>query len=181
MASVLSLFFAIVPPPEVRDAIHLATRTLDLAYQYDGLRVDPEKYHLTVLHLGDQVTAEHLPALEQAAAAVVAAPFSFSLELADTFRNQKPPWWFGPKDTPAPLVGLHEQLIDQLTARAVPLKPYSLFPHVTVLRNAKRDQKKLLPQIIHWPVTEFVLLRSYRRPAPSKNYDELGKWPLLGS
>ena len=178
MASITSLFFAIVPPDDVRDAIEKTVRDMGIRAINGGRLVSPLKYHLTLLHLGDVDTPEIVGAAQRAGGWVQAAPFSFHLDLTDCFPNRKVPWWIGPHETPEPLRALNSQLGAAAEAEGAP--PEGKFvPHVTVVREAKVALPRALPQTIEWPVRDFVLFRSYRQPSRPV-YEEIQRWPLEG-
>ena len=178
MASVTSLFFAIVPPDDVRGAIEKTVRDMGIRAINGGRLVSPLKYHLTLLHLGEVDTPEIVAAAQRAGGRVQTAPFSFQLDLADCFQNRRVPWWIGPHETSEPLRSLNALLASAAEAEGAPVAG-KFVPHVTVVRDAKVTLPRTLPQAIEWPVQDFVLFRSYRQPSKPA-YEEIQRWTLEG-
>lgn len=176
MLSPSSLFFAIVPPADVRDAIEHATNALGITAIHGGYRVSPVKYHITILHLGEVDTPEIESAARQAGTMVAMAPFTFSLGLAHCFPNKKVPWWIGPQEDSKPLSELHDQLRTAAQAEGISLASGRFVPHVTVIRESSVGQARLLPQVIELPVSDFVLLRSHH--SGRDTYEEVERWHL---
>src|SRR3546814_17627663 len=90
------LFFALWPSASVRRACHDAARELKVKLQPAGYASVPDRYHITMLFLGDQVSSAHEASALQAARLVRMAPFTLSLDQAGSFRNNRNvPWWLG--------------------------------------------------------------------------------------
>lgn len=174
------LFFALWPNDAVRAACHEAARRLRVQLQPGGHASAPERYHLTLLFLGDQVLPRHEAAALQAARAVKAPPFGLPLDQAGSFRNARAvPWWLGARRTPAGLSLLHERLRDALLRADVPVERMRFTPHLTIWRADRALAPTPIPAI-EWPVDEFVLIRS-RLDRQPVTYEILGRWPLDGA
>lgn len=86
--------------------------------------------------------------------------------------------WCGPREMPAALIGLADELKLNLTASGFQLerRPYRM--HVTLARKAKCLPTATIATPLRWQVREFSLLASqpYGRPP---FYRELKRWPLI--
>lgn len=179
MSELNRLFFALWPDDAVRTACAQAARGINLREQPGGYLFSPDKYHVTLLFLGDFVPADKQAAALRAAESLRSAPFDLRLDYAGSFRhNSKIPYWLGAREVPEALPVLHRTLRDTMKAAGVVPERMSFTPHLTILRDAQRPLPDTRIQPIDWPVREFVLIRSRldRRPA---DYELLGRWPLL--
>ena len=128
------LFFALWPGEEQRRACDEAARELRLKMQPGGYLSSPERYHITLLFLGDTVSPEAEAAALKAAARVRAAPFALNLELASSFRaNKKIPWWLGPRETPPGLTQLYDRVNEAMLSAKVLPERMKFVPHLTIL------------------------------------------------
>jgi len=174
------LFFALWPSDAVRQACDAAARELRLKMQPAGYLSNAERYHITLLFLGDTVSEEAEAAAGEAAGRLSAAPFTLTLDTAGSFRNKRVPWWLGPRETPAGLTQLYERLNDAMLAARVLPERMKFAPHLTVLRDAHQALPVTPIRPIAWPVEDFVLLRS-RLDLKPMQYEILGRWPLNGT
>lgn len=179
MAELNRLFFALAPDDAVRKACADAARSINLRAQPGGYLFSPDKYHLTLLFLGDFVSADKQAAAERAAAQLRSAPFALTLDYAGSFRNNsKIPCWLGARELPDALPALHRNLRETMKAAGVAPERMSFTPHLTIIRDAQRSLPDTRIEPIAWDVRDFVLIRSRldRRPA---DYEVLGRWPLI--
>lgn len=173
------LFFALWPNASVRTACHDAARELKLKLQPSGYASAPDRYHMTMLFLGDQVSSAHEASAMQAAALVRMAPFTLTLDHAGSFRNNRNvPWWLGPRKTPPELSRLHDRVRDAMLRTDTPIERMRFAPHLTIMR-ADRALPPTPITPIEWQVDEFVLIRSRLDLQPIR-YEILGRWPLAG-
>ncbi|MGH8445133.1 MAG: RNA 2',3'-cyclic phosphodiesterase [Solimonas sp.] len=174
------LFFALWPGEAVRVACHGAAKQLNIRMPSGGYLSAPERYHITLLFLGDHVPKPQEDAALRAAALVRAAPFGLTLDQASSFRNREIPWWLGARTTPAALTQFYGRLRDTMVQANVSLERMRFVPHLTVVRNAKLPLPPTPIEPIAWDVAEFALIRSRldRKPV---SYEVLGSWPLNGS
>lgn len=173
------LFFALWPDPSVRAACHEAARELRVKMQPAGYLSAAERYHLTLLFLGDTVPPEQEAAALQAAGRLRAPPFTLRLDSASSFRNKQVPWWLGPREAPPELGLLHERLHETMTAARVIPERMRFVPHLTILRDARAPLPTTAIRPIEWRVEEFVLVRSRLDETPMR-YDIIGRWKLDG-
>ena len=175
------LFFALWPGEAQRRACDEAARDLRLKMQPGGYLSSPDRYHITLLFLGDTVSPETEAAALKAAAKVRAAPFAMNLELASSFRaNKKIPWWLGPRETPPGLTQLYDRLNEAMLAARVLPERMKFVPHLTILRDAQVSLPVTPIKPVVWNVDEFVLLRSRLDQKPM-SYEILGRWKLDGN
>jgi 2'-5' RNA ligase len=173
------LFFALWPGEAVRAACQAAARQLNIRMPSGGYLSKPERYHITLLFLGDRVLPAHQDAALKAAALVHAPPFTLTLDHASSFRNREIPWWLGARTLPPELNTLYARLRDAMVQANVPLERMRFVPHLTIARNAKLALPPTPIEPIAWDVGEFALIRSRLDLQPVR-YDVLGRWPLDG-
>lgn len=172
------LFFALWPDDDVRNACTQAARDLKIRMQPTGYLSAAQRYHMTLLFLGDHVAADKEAAARQAAAAVRAAPFELKLDHAGSFRNNRQiPWWLGAREPPPGLQSLYERLRESMTRAGVTPERMRFVPHLTVLRDPRMTLPVTAIRPVIWPVTEFVLIRSHVDRSPVE-YELLDRWPL---
>lgn len=172
------LFFALWPGDEVRSACAQAARDLKIRMQPTGYLSAAQRYHMTLLFLGDHVAPDKQAAACQAAASVRAAPFELTLDHAGSFRNNRQiPWWLGAREPPPALQILYEHLREVMTRAGVTPDRMRFVPHLTVLRDPRMALPPTAIRPVVWPVTEFVLIRSHAHRSPLE-YELLGRWPL---
>ncbi|SFF39291.1 2'-5' RNA ligase [Fontimonas thermophila] len=174
------LFFALWPSAAVRQACAEAARGLRMRMQPTGYLSPPDRYHITLLFLGDFVPADKEAAARQAASLVRSPPFALRLDQAGSFRNRAIPWWLGMRELPPQLERLHERLRDAMLRVGVTPDRMRFVPHLTVVRDAGKPLPPTPVTPIDWAVDEFVLVRSRLDRNPVE-YELLGRWPLTGA
>jgi len=171
------LFFALWPDHQTRADLHTAAKGVLMKYPPGGRPSAARNLHLTLLFLGNEVSAEHEAAARRAAAAVRHAPFSFSLNIASSFRESSA-WWIGSRDAAVELAELRRQLRDRVHGAGVGYDQKRFAPHVTFLGTAPQTLPPTQIKPIEWQVSEFVLVRSLFGAAPAA-YEVIDRWPLL--
>jgi 2'-5' RNA ligase len=171
------LFFALWPGEALRRSIAQAAQAITDRANFKGSRVAPERYHLTLLYLGD-LHPQYARRAQDAAASVSAAPFELVLDRAGYFPGAKV-FWIGPEQAPPALTDLWQQLRDAMKSRHVPHERQGLRPHVTCLRRVERPAQPVSIKPLRWQVQEFVLIHSVLTGPPE--YRVLARWPLSGS
>jgi len=68
--------------------------------------------------------------------------------------------WVGPRETPAPLAALAEDLQRELEAEGFRLDARPFQVHITLIRNAHSPRGLPALPALDWPVREFLLMRS---------------------
>jgi 2'-5' RNA ligase len=155
----LRLFFAIWPEPELAE--RLARWANEAAEATRGRIARAENIHLTMAFLGE-VAEPRLADAQAAARRVRAQRCDLRLEEARYWRHNRIVW-VGPRETPAPLAALAEDLQRELEAEGFRLEARPFQVHITLIRNAHapRELPALpAPSSLDWPVREFLLVRS---------------------
>jgi 2'-5' RNA ligase len=173
------LFFALWPGDAVRTAAAEAARNLRMRMQPGGYLSKPERYHLTMLFLGDAVPPVQEGAAIEAAGGVRAAPFSMHLDHAGSFRGRHIPWWLGVREPPPQLNRLYEKLREAMRRADVAVDRMRFAPHLTILRDARLTLPQTPIAAIEWKVEDFVLVRS-RLDLNPVEYELIGRWALNG-
>ena len=171
-------FFALLPPPAVRDA--LATLAATLPDRVGGRAEPAHRLHLTLLFLGPLPTG-HEAALRAAGEAARSATGPLAIEIDHLGRFERSDAvWIGPSAPPEPgLRSLHVAL-RRACADVPPARPPGRFsPHVTVLRDAARDAEAPADAVgpWRWIADRFVLMRTDPSPR-GRVYTPLGEWRL---
>jgi 2'-5' RNA ligase len=179
------LFFAVDPP---------AHAVADLAGVLTLLRDVPgtprwstsDRWHLTLLFLGD-VPPDRVVDLVAAAAPAVADAPAMRLRLAGggRFGSLRRPQvaWAGLEGDVGPLTDLAERLADVARSLRLPVEDRPFRPHLTLGRWRPRQPADgaVVERLADyrgpvWPVREVRLLDSHLGPAP--RYDTVAAWPL---
>lgn len=173
------LFFALMPDAATRHAINHAAAQVQ--QQYPKLRarwVKPERFHATMNFLGDY------PALPDdvmknaiaAADGLHAAPFTWTLDYAASFRGREPPCVLRGTHLPELLPSLWRDLHAALIQTGLKLRAERQFtPHVTLAygRHELPEPAPVTP--IVWQVDRFVLVHNV---VGKGSYQILGNWTL---
>lgn len=175
------LFFALWPPPAVREALGAAARALcDCC---GGRITAADSIHLTLRFLGDTPVAAERE-LRAAGAAAASAGHRFALRFV-----RLGVWphngigWAGVEAVAPELVALRARLEAALDRCTLPpashrerTRPF--VPHVTLVRRAQ-PPRTALPEIgaIDWPVDGLLLVRS-RLGRSGPRYQVLDRWSL---
>jgi RNA 2',3'-cyclic 3'-phosphodiesterase len=167
------LFFALWPARQTAMALHaLACRQ---AVGTSGRVTRMDSIHLTVAFLGD-VPVGRIEALRSPPSDLAAPAFTMALDqVGHWVRNGIV--WAGPSQVPEALSALHTGLSDWVASQGLALDTRPFRPHVTLLRKAARGELAEFRAPIEWPVTEYVLVRSGRRPDGSR-YETIARFPL---
>jgi 2'-5' RNA ligase len=171
----LRLFFALWPDAAAGEGLlRLARDTQAVA---GGRATAPQSLHVTLAFLGN-VSAERLPALAAAAAAVAgtAKPFALTLDRGGGARTRGGVAWIEASAAPEALLQLHAQLGAGLADLGFAPDTRRFRPHVTLARNVVQAAAPACAPV-RWEVTELVLNASEPAPGGSR-YTTLGAWPL---
>lgn len=175
MTSTQRLFFALWPPAELSHELYrLAGNTL----RDDGRRVVPENIHLTLAFLGS-VDTPFRECAEQAAAAIRSESFMMRLERMGCWPKSGI-LWVGPGQTPAPLLGLVQQLNVALAGCGYEADPRPYAAHLTLARkvDTRHATRPIEPRA--WKIDRFHLVQS-RTHADGARYEILRTWMLNSS
>lgn len=170
-----TLFFALWPPPATRKSLMAIAQTLQAAC--GGRSPDRGNLHLTLAYLG-RIADDRQQALCDLGSGIRVAPFVLSLEPIGWWRRQRLVW-IGTTQVPSGLALLAAALGRQLRASGFRTESRAFVPHVTLLRDARREPPATNPWSLSWPVRRFVLARS--NPGPlGVRYDILKTFQLAG-
>lgn len=176
-ASSLRLFFALWPQEEVRK--QLTRLAIKIADQHGGRCVRSENLHLTLAFIG-QVDSGIVPVLRQAGSAVHRTSFNLLLD--------KLHYWgkdgiisAGISQPCSELAALAQDLREQFSAAGIRYDTVKFVPHVTLVRNAKREpEQKHFPETIPpvaWTAARWSLVQSRLTPH-GPVYQSLADWVL---
>jgi 2'-5' RNA ligase len=173
------LFFAALPPPDLRGVIHALAEEEKRAHGFAGTLIRPEHLHVTLFHLGDWRTLpQELIAQASAAAAGVMAPaFDVTFDKLASFRNRtgiRPFVLTGPADSWRPLRAALGQALKGVGLGGAVHDLEDFIPHVTLLRDGKSAKNRKIDPI-GWQVQDFVLVQSL---LGKTTHIHLGRWPL---
>ncbi len=179
------MFFAVTPPPAVRDDLDQALAPLRAAPGVPGW-TPPDRWHLTLLFLG-AVPVGDVPALAEGAGPAVAATPPLSLHLAGggRFGSRRRPQvcWVGVAGDGNVLGALAGRLAGAARALRLPVEDRPFRAHLTLGRwRPGRPADGDLPDRLaryrgpSWPVTEVELLESHLGAAG--RYDRVAAWPI---
>lgn len=168
-------FFALWPDRATRRRLASAAARLPLGDGGVVYRIRPERLHLTLAWLGE-IDSVRVDAARRAADEVQAKPFLLRLDRLGHFSGPNA-LWLGADKLSAPLARLKAALDRELLGYGLPVAAEPFVPHVTVQRNV-RSPVGSRAEVIDWPVTEFVLLRSARSGGRADGYRVVARWKL---
>ena len=167
------MFFALVPPPAVQQALgELARETARRAH---GRPVPAENMHVTLAFIGAWPLAR-LQTLRQAAAGVRGEQATIVLDSLGAFRRAGI-GWIGPSRIPDALTRLAASLAHALSAAGVTLDAQPYRPHVTLARRCRGPYPGGAVAPLGFDADRFVLMQSSRR-AEGARYRALADWSL---
>lgn len=137
----MRLFFALLPPPQVRAALAGAQKELVPLCTSGGFS-RPENLHITVVFLGEQ-PQESLPALRRAAtkAAASLSAFPITVEGFGSFSSREGSvLWAGVGEGRAEAERLYALLADELRQNGFAIETRAFTPHLTLARRVRADE-----------------------------------------
>jgi 2'-5' RNA ligase len=167
------VFFALVPPPEVQQALGELAR--ETARRARGRPVPAENMHVTLAFIGAWPVAR-LPTLLDAVASVHAERVRFALDTLGAFRRAGIAW-VGPSLVPDALTGLAVSLADALSAAGLTLDAQPYRPHMTLARHCRGPFPEGAAGPFGFDADRFVLMQSQTR-AEGARYQSLATWLL---
>ncbi|PVM86550.1 2'-5' RNA ligase family protein [Caulobacter endophyticus] len=175
------LFFGIFPQAPVAEAIAGRTRDLKGRLGLAGAPLTPDRFHVTLHHIGDYAGLPRgvvAQALEAGEAASTAAPFEVVFDRAASFNNRgNNPFTLQGRDGLSSLHGFQKALGLAMAHAGLGKQVARQFnPHVTLLYDrALAPETPVEP--VSWTVGEFVLIHSL---LGQTRHIVLGRWPLKG-
>ena len=175
-----NLFFALQPPPEMRDPIVALAQRLSQAHGLTGPQTASARLHVSLNSLGvhDDLPEPLIAGAVQAVSRLRMASFEVAFNRVVSFRNPRGPrplvlWGDeGVIGVFALHAAIHGALRDAgLTAR----HPRPIEPHMTLLRD-RRSAPDTAIRPVRWRVRELVLVDS---PQGEGRHHAVRRWPLV--
>jgi 2'-5' RNA ligase len=168
------LFFAALPPSDVRERLASAAQSLPLTA--DARRVREENYHLTLAFAGE-VSNSQAAALRAVGAALHSPAFEVCFDVFEYWRKSEV-LVIAASEQRRGLLDLNHRLSAGFRRLGLAEDPAPFRAHVTLAR--KVSQVPMLPAMCQlcWNVQAFHLVRSARSAAGSV-YTVVDTWPLL--
>ncbi|WP_163578018.1 RNA 2',3'-cyclic phosphodiesterase [Halomonas faecis] len=142
----MRLFLALNPPPELR--LRLG-ELADIAHAHcGGRRVPTANLHLTLAFLGE-VEETRAEALANWVRGLTVAPGEWRLDAWGHFRRPGIVWIGGQRPDPV-LTALHHRLWKTLEGQGITGRSGRFLPHVTLLRQATKQDSQALPPPPAW-------------------------------
>ncbi len=170
----MRLFFAVLPPVEVRNGIAAAALSLPLGAK--SALVPPDNYHMTLAFVGE-VAALRLATVREIGDAQRACGFTVRFD-AYEYWPEAAVLVAAAREIPFPLRRLWERIHAGLASRQLARKPELLRPHVTIARKVSQAPVLQAMSAFAWRAQSFTLMQSIRDGA-QRIYTVLNTWPLL--
>lgn len=175
------LFFAIYPDATTAAQIAALAQQLRTQHGLQGRPLKPERFHITLHHLGDYagLPQDLVAAASMAGASVAAAPFDVTFDRAASFTStpRNRPFVLRGDGGLAALVAFQQSLGEALKKTVLGrwAKP-GFTPHVTLLYDDRSVPEQAVPPVA-WTAHEFVLVHSL---IGQTLHVPLARWPLKG-
>ncbi|KQY29795.1 2'-5' RNA ligase [Caulobacter sp. Root487D2Y] len=172
------LFFAIFPDPATAACIAERADALRAAHRLNGRPLAPERFHITLHHLGDHagVRRDIVAMAGQAAEAIRTAPFEVVFDRAASFHNggNNPFVLQGGEGLDALKVFQRDLGLAMARAGLGKLADKSFTPHVTMLYDRQLVAEQATAPV-RWTVGGFTLVHSL---LGRTEHVALGNWTL---
>jgi 2'-5' RNA ligase len=176
-----SLFFALLPDPDVAARIEALGNTLRANYRLSGRPISAKRLHVTLNPIASYSTLldYDVTATLQAAASVAFPPFDIAFDRLQSFKGQEnQPLVLRCGEGLAAFTRLQKALYAALRTTGYDAKaPASYTPHITMLYDRQSIDETDLDEPIAWTVREFALIYSVYGES---RHMHLGQWPLRG-
>lgn len=175
------LFFGIFPSPPVAARLDRMAQGLCVRHALTGKPLAPDRFHITLFHLGDYVglPETRVRAAMEAATTVTAPPFDVLFDCTESFlgKSRSLPLVLRASIGAERLMSFQQNLGDALKKAGLGRYVSPQFtPHVTLLYDMKTIPREPAdPE--GWMVSEFVLVHSL---LGQTRHVQLGRWPLSG-
>lgn len=172
------LFLAVFPDTTSAAQIARLREPLCAKHGLSGSRIAPDRFHVTLHHLGDfRGVPEHVVEAASMAAAATAAskpPFEITFDHVESFsgRPGRRPFVLRANGSNADLMELHRRLVTALGKRG----NVKFVPHITLLYDEQGVAKEPVDPV-SWTINEIVLIRSL---LGKTRHIPLGRWKLEG-
>lgn len=165
----MRLFFALLPPAEVRARIEALQEGLDFAAR----REPAERFHLTVAFLGE-VPERRLDRL-RAAVSMPVPSMTLRFDRLGWFPRARVAW-LGFGTPPSALVRFQAALAAELSASGQRLERRRWHPHLTLYRDMRMPPATMSLEPVEWQVDGLHLVES-RLHETGPEYHSLAYWP----
>jgi 2'-5' RNA ligase len=177
VSSNVHLFFAVVPPRDMRPVIERLGLHLQQAHHLRGQRIGRDRLHVTLAPVHDSHASfvDVLARAQSIGAALRHPPFPLGFEWSESFQLRR---------QSHPLVlrgdaGVRRLMEFRQTLRAAIVRagfavPSSYTPHLTLLWADRCVQAHPIAPLC-WPVCDFALVASV---AGQTRHTHVGRWPL---
>jgi 2'-5' RNA ligase len=176
-----SLFFAILPEPDIAARIEALGGTLRANHRLSGRPISAKRLHVTLGLVANYASLldYDVTAAMQAAATVALAPFEMSFNRLQSFKGREnQPLVLRCGDGLAAFTGLQKSLNVALKATGYEGKSQVGYtPHITLLYDRQPIDETFLEEPIAWTVRDFALVYSVYGES---RHTHLGQWPLNG-
>ena len=172
------LFFAIFPDPATAAGIARHADALRAAHQLHGRPLAPERFHITLHHLGDHagVRRDIVAMAGEAAEAITTSPFEVTFDRAASFHNGgNNPFVLECGEGFDALDAFQRELgLAMARAGLGKLVDKSFTPHVTMLYDKRLVAEQAIAPV-KWTVRGFTLIHSL---LGRTEHIPLGRWML---
>ena len=177
-----SLFFAVLPEPDIADRIVALATQLRAGHGLSGRLIPASRLHVTATPIADYATLldYDVSAAMRAAESVAAKPFDISFNRLQSFGRPggNQPLVLRCGDGAGAFGQLQKALLAALRANDYDGKaPAAYTPHITLLYDRRAVDETFLDDPIGWTVREFALVYSVHGEG---RHMQLGRWPLTG-
>lgn len=175
------LFFGVFPDATLTPRITRTAELLRTRHALTGKPLPPERFHVTLFHLGDYVGLPEalVRTATEAAATLTAQPFEVGFDRAGSFTGKagKLPLVLRGGAGVEQLKVFQQNLGTALQRAGLGRHVGTQFvPHVTLLYDVTAVAEEAVEPIA-WTVHEFVLVHSL---LGQTRHIQLGRWPLRG-
>jgi 2'-5' RNA ligase len=157
------LFFAIFPDPATAAGVARQAEALRAAHQLSGRPLAPERFHITLHHLGDHagVRRDIVAMASEAAQAITTPPFEVVFDRAASFHNggNNPFVLQGGEGLDALKAFQRDLGLAMARAGLGKLVDKSFTPHVTMLYDRRLVAEQAI-EPVRWTVGGFTLIHS---------------------
>ena len=169
------LFLAAWPAPEIQHSLGALAQALQR--ECGGRAVPARNIHLTLVFLGE-VSRGRQARIELLAATVTAPRLELNVDRVEYWRHNRIVW-AGVGECPAALTGLVAGLEEALVAEGFRFERRPYVPHITLVRDARREPAARAIPPVAWPVARYALVESVPRDR-ARIYEVRREWPLMG-
>lgn len=166
------LFFALDPPPSVRQRMADLQTGLDLP----GRVVPPRNFHVTLVFLGN-VPAADIGRLLQTANRTPGPACRITLDRLGRF-SRSGVVWLGCSSFPESLLDFQQRLHERLCGVGFSGESRGWAPHVTLYRNLRKPFAKIPFEVIDWQLKGYCLMQSSAAPG-GPEYLPIGHWETV--